>query len=164
MTLKTQEYLGIQIDLDREKELSEFSINTLQNRYFWENETYAQQAFARASVFGATYKGQTDYDLAQRLYNYASLCWFMFSTPILSNGGTTRGLPISCFLNYVPDSRFGLSDHYFGVVDIDLIDRIKNYFFYIARLIYHILIPKNLVNTFFTVSILFNCLYLFFGN
>ena len=112
MTLKTQEYLGIQIDLDREKNLSEFSINTLQNRYFWENETYAQQAFARASVFGATYKTQTDYDLAQRLYNYASLCWFMFSTPILSNGGTTRGLPISCFLNYVPDSRFGLSDHY----------------------------------------------------
>ena len=112
MTLKTQEYLGIQIDLEREKNLSEFSINTLHDRYFWENETYAQQAFARASVFGATYKGQTDYDLAQRLYNYASLCWFMFSTPILSNGGPTRGLPISCFLNYVPDSRAGLSNHY----------------------------------------------------
>ena len=112
MTLKTQEYLGIQIDLSREDELSQFSINTLQDRYFWENETYAQQAFARASVFGATYKGYTDYDHAQRLYNYASLCWFMFSTPILSNGGTSRGLPISCFLNYVPDSRFGLSDHY----------------------------------------------------
>ena len=112
MTLKTQEYLGIQIDLNREDDLSKFSINTLQDRYFWENETYAQQAFARASVFGATYKGQTDYDHAQRLYNYASLCWFMFSTPILSNGGTSRGLPISCFLNYVPDSRFGLSDHY----------------------------------------------------
>ncbi len=112
MTLKTQEYLGIQIDLNREDDLSKFSINTLQDRYFWENETYAQQAFARASVFGATHKGQTDYDHAQRLYNYASLCWFMFSTPILSNGGTSRGLPISCFLNYVPDSRFGLSDHY----------------------------------------------------
>ncbi len=112
MTLKTQEYLGIQIDLNREDELSEFSIKTLQDRYFWENETYAQQAFARASVFGATYKGCTNYDHAQRLYNYASLRWFMFSTPILSNGGTTRGLPISCFLNYVPDSRFGLSDHY----------------------------------------------------
>ena len=112
MTLKTQEYLGIQIDLDRETNLSEFSINTLKDRYFWENETYAQQAFARASVFGATSKEQTKYDLAQRLYNYASLCWFMFSTPILSNGGTTRGLPISCFLNYVPDSRSGLSDHY----------------------------------------------------
>ena len=112
MTLKTQEYLGIQIDLNREDDLSKFSINTLQDRYFWENETYAQQAFARASVFGATHKGQTDYDHAQRLYNYASLCWFMFSTPILSNGGTSRGRPISCVLNYVPDSRFGLSDHY----------------------------------------------------
>ena len=112
MTLKTQEYLGIQIDLNREDDLSKFSINTLQDRYFWENETYAQQAFARASVFGATYKGYTDYDHAQRLYNYASVCWFMFSTPRLSNGGTSRGLPISSFLNYVPDSRFGLSDHY----------------------------------------------------
>ena len=50
--------------------------------------------------------------MAQRLYNYSSDCWFMFSTPILSNGGTTRGLPISCFLNYVPDSRTGLSAHY----------------------------------------------------
>ena len=112
MTLKIQEYLGIQIDLNKENDLSKFSINTLQNRYFWENEIYAQQAFARASVFGATYKRNTDYDLAQRLYNYASSCWFMFSTPILSNGGTSRGLPISCFLNYVPDSRVGLSDHY----------------------------------------------------
>ena len=112
MTLKTQEYLGIQIDLSKESELSQFSINTLQDRYFWENETYAQQAFARASIFGATYKGATDYAHAQRLYNYASSCWFMYSTPILSNGGTSRGLPISCFLNYVPDSRIGLSDHY----------------------------------------------------
>ena len=112
MTLKTQEYLGIQIDLNKETKLDQFSINTLKDRYFWENETYAQQAFARASVFGATYKENTDYDLAQRLYEYASSCWFMFSTPILSNGGTSRGLPISCFLNYVPASRFGLSDHY----------------------------------------------------
>jgi len=112
MSLTTQEYLGIQIDLDKEKELSQFSIDTLQDRYFWENETHAQQAFARAAVFGATYKEHTDYAFAQRLYNYASACWFMFSTPILSNGGTSRGLPISCFLNFVPDSRSGLSDHY----------------------------------------------------
>ena len=46
------------------------------------------------------------------LYDYASKLWFMFSTPILSNGGTTRGLPISCFLNYVEDSREGLTGHY----------------------------------------------------
>ena len=107
-----QDYLGIQIDYDREQDLSVFSLETLKDRYFWEDETHAQEAFARASVFAATYQGHTDYNLAQRLYDYASKSWFGFSTPILSNGGTTRGLPISCFLNYVPDSRRGLSDHY----------------------------------------------------
>jgi len=108
----TKPYLGIEIDYDKEKEFDKFSIDTLKDRYFWENETHAQEAFARASVYGATYKGETDYELAQRLYNYSSSRWFMFSTPILSNGGTTRGLPISCFLNYVPDSRDGLSAHF----------------------------------------------------
>src|SRR5210317_2414750 len=108
----TKPYLGIEINYDKEKEFDKFSLDTLKDRYFWEGETHAQEAFARASVFGATFKGETDFDLSQRLYNYSSSRWFMFSTPILSNGGTTRGLPISCFLNYVPDSRSGLSAHY----------------------------------------------------
>ena len=108
----TKPYLGIEIDYDKEKEFDKFSLDTLRDRYFWEGETHAQEAFARASVFGATFKGETDFELAQRLYNYSSSRWFMFSTPILSNGGTSRGLPISCFLNYVPDSRYGLSNHY----------------------------------------------------
>ena len=105
-------YLGIVIDYDKEKKLDKFSLDTLKDRYFWEDETHAQESFARAAVFAATYKQTTDFELAQRLYNYCSNGWFMFSTPILSNGGTTRGLPISCFLNYVPDSRTGLSAHY----------------------------------------------------
>ena len=108
----TKPYLGIEIDYDKEKKFDKFSLDTLKDRYFWEGETHAQEAFARASVFGATFKGETDFELAQRLYNYSSSRWFMFSTPILSNGGTSRGLPISCFLNYVPDSRYGLSNHY----------------------------------------------------
>ena len=107
-----KEYLGIKIDYDKDSNLNDFSLNSLKDRYFWEDETHAQEAFARASVYAATFKGVTDYELAQRLYNYSSDCWFMFSTPILSNGGTSRGLPISCVLNYVPDSRSGLSDHY----------------------------------------------------
>ena len=107
-----KEYLGIKINYDNEKLLDKFSLDTLKDRYFTGEETHAQEAFARASVFGATFKGVTDFELAQRLYNYSSRCWFMFSTPILSNGGTSRGLPISCFLNYVPDSRTGLSSHY----------------------------------------------------
>ena len=114
MTLKIgkQDYLGIQIDYDKEETLNSFSLETLKDRYFWKDETHAQEAYARASIFSATYQGITDWDLAQRLYDYSSSNWFMFSTPILSNGGTTRGLPISCFLNYVPDSRDGLSSHY----------------------------------------------------
>jgi len=107
-----QPYLGIHIDYDKDKVLNNFSKQTIIDRYLWEGETHAQQAFARASIFGATYKGHIDFDLGQRLYEYASNHWFSFSTPILSNGGTSRGLPISCFLNYVPDSRDGLSSHY----------------------------------------------------
>tara|TARA_S200002703_G_scaffold95070_1_gene82088 strand:- start:217 stop:402 length:186 start_codon:yes stop_codon:yes gene_type:complete len=47
-----QDYLGIQIDYDREQNLNTFSLETLKDRYFWEDETHAQEAFARASVFG----------------------------------------------------------------------------------------------------------------
>ena len=108
----TQEYLGLKIDYDKEELLGQFAIQTLKDRYLWQGEEYAQEAFARAAIYGATYRGTTDFSLAQRLYNYASDLWFMFSTPILSNGGTSRGLPISCFLNYVSDSRHGLSSHY----------------------------------------------------
>ena len=107
-----ENYLGIEIDQSRDAKLNSFSIETLKDRYLWGEETNAQQAFARASVYGATFQGTTNFNLAQRLYNYASNNWFMFSTPILSNGNTKRGLPISCFLNYVPDSRGGLSSHY----------------------------------------------------
>ena len=107
-----QPYLGIHIDYEKEILLNSFSRETITDRYLWEGETHAQQAFARAAIFGATYKGHTDFNLGQRLYEYASNHWFSFSTPILSNGGTSRGLPISCFLYYVPDSRDGLSTHY----------------------------------------------------
>ena len=107
-----QDYLGIEIDYDKEEKLNTFSLEALKDRYFWEDETHAQEAYARASIYGSTYQGRIDWAMAQRLYNYSSSNWFMFSTPILSNGGTTRGLPISCFLNHVPDSRDGLSSHY----------------------------------------------------
>ena len=50
--------------------------------------------------------------MAERIYSYASRLWFMYSTPVLSNAGSKRGMPISCFLNYVGDSREGLTGHY----------------------------------------------------
>jgi len=97
----------LKVDYKRDNYLSEFSIKTLEDRYLVEGEKSPQDAFARAA------KAFADDDAhAQRLYNYASKLWFMFSTPILSNGGTKRGLPISCFLNYVEDSREGITGHY----------------------------------------------------
>ena len=99
--------MTIKIDYSRDKLFDEFSLRTLEDRYMVADETSPQQAFARAAkVFS------DDDDHAQRLYEYVSKHWFMFATPLLSNGGTERGLPISCFLNYVDDSREGITEHY----------------------------------------------------
>ena len=97
----------MQLNYKRDNYLSEFSIKTLEDRYLVGEEKSPQEAFARAARTFAD-----DDNHAQRLYDYASKLWFMFSTPVLSNGGTSRGLPISCFLNYVDDSREGITDHY----------------------------------------------------
>ena len=71
----------MQLDYERDKLLPDFSVRTLNDRYLLENETSPQQAFARAAKTFAD-----DDDHAQRLYDYASQLWFMFSTPVLSNG------------------------------------------------------------------------------
>lgn len=97
----------LKLDYSRDSLLDEFAIATLRDRYMVDGETSPQEAFARAAMAFAD-----DEDHAQRLYDYASQLWFMFSTPVLSNGGTQRGLPISCFLNYVDDSREGITEHY----------------------------------------------------
>lgn len=95
------------IDLARDELLSVHAIETLQDRYLVAGETSPQQAFARAAAAFAD-----DILHAQRLYDYASRGWFMFATPLLSNGGTARGLPISCYLNFMGDSREMINDHY----------------------------------------------------
>jgi len=95
------------IDYDRDELLTDFGKTTLKDRYLLPEETSPQDGFMRAA------KAFSDNDeMAERIYNYASKLWFMYSTPILSNGGTNRGMPISCFLNYVGDSREGLTGHY----------------------------------------------------
>ncbi len=97
----------MKLDYSKDKLLTEFSIKTLEDRYMVPGEGSPQEAFARAARTFAD-----DDEHAQRLYDYASNLWFMFATPVLSNGGTERGLPISCFLNYVDDSREGITEHY----------------------------------------------------
>ena len=97
----------INIDYRKDKLLTEFSLKTLGDRYLVGDEQSPQEGFARAAQAFAD-----DEAHAQRLYDYASNLWFMFATPVLSNGGTQRGLPISCFLNYVEDSREGITGHY----------------------------------------------------
>jgi ribonucleoside-diphosphate reductase alpha chain len=100
----------INIVQERTQSLSEQAKVLLQD-YYVKNDENIQQAFARA----ATAYAANDELLAQRIYDYASKGWFMFSSPILSNapavGEPHKGLPISCFLTYVPDSLEGLIQH-----------------------------------------------------
>ena len=94
----------ISIDESRNDNLTDFGKAVLQDRYLIPGEKF-QDMFARVS----DYYGD-DIAHSQRLYNYMSNLWFMPATPILSNGGTDRGLPISCFLNETADSLEGIVD------------------------------------------------------
>lgn len=93
---------GIEIDPSRDALLTEFGKKTLEDRYLLPGETF-QGMFARVATAYAD-----DPDHAQRIYDYISRLWFMPATPVLSNGGAERGLPISCFLNTVDDSLDGI--------------------------------------------------------
>src|SRR5476651_735988 len=92
----------VEIDRSRDALLTDFGRTTLEDRYLLAGESY-QDMFARVATAYAD-----DADHAQRIYDYISKLWFMPSTPVLSNGGADRGLPISCFLNAVPDSLEGI--------------------------------------------------------
>ena len=94
----------IKIDRSRDSKLTDFGKATLKDRYLGHNESF-QDLFARVA------SSYADDNLhAQRVYNYISNLWFMPATPVLSNGGTKRGLPISCFLNEASDSLNGILD------------------------------------------------------
>ena len=101
---QNQKGITIKIDRSKDEKLTDFGKATLKDRYLGQGESF-QDLFARvASIYA-------DNNLhAQRIYNYISNLWFMPATPILSNGGTERGLPISCFLNEAGDSLSGILD------------------------------------------------------
>ena len=92
----------VEVDHSRDALLTDFGKDTLKDRYLLPGESY-QDLFVRVASAYAD-----DAAHAQRLYDYISKLWFMPATPVLSNGGTGRGLPISCYLNSVPDSLEGI--------------------------------------------------------
>lgn len=95
---------SVQVDRSRDDLLTDFGKKTLEDRYLLAGESY-QDMFARVSTAFSD-----DAEHAQRLYDYMSRLWFMPATPVLSNGGADRGLPISCFLNAVGDSLDGIQN------------------------------------------------------
>ena len=100
------EYMGINIDLSRDKLFDDLGLKRLKESYMREDETSPQQRFAHvSSAFGS------NPEHAQRLYEYASKQWLSYSTPILSFGRSKKGLPISCFLNYIEDTAEGLVEN-----------------------------------------------------
>ena len=100
-SVKPQPY-PVEVDHSRDALLTDFGKETLNDRYLLPGEQY-QDLFVRVASAYAD-----DAAHAQRLYDYISKLWFMPATPVLSNGGTGRGLPISCYLNSVPDSLDGI--------------------------------------------------------
>jgi ribonucleoside-diphosphate reductase alpha chain len=100
------EYLGISIDLERDKLFDELGIKRLKESYMKEDEESPQHRFAFVSK---SFSSNPEH--AQRLYDYSSKHWLSYSTPILSFGRSKRGMPISCFLNYIEDTAEGLVDN-----------------------------------------------------
>ena len=97
---------GIKVDYSRDKLFDELGKIRLRESYMRDDETSPQERFAYvSSKFGS------NPDHAQRLYEYSSKHWLSYSTPILSFGRSKRGLPISCFLNYIEDTAEGLVDN-----------------------------------------------------
>ena len=107
MTLAKRKYMGIQIDESRDELFDKLGIQRLKESYMREDETTPQERFAFVSKSFASNPKH-----AQRLYEYSSKHWLSYSTPILSYGRSKRGMPISCFLNYIEDTAEGLVQNF----------------------------------------------------
>jgi len=102
-----REYLGLQIDESRDELFDKLGLQRLKESYMRDEENSPQERFAYVSKSFAT-----DDEHAQRLYEYSSKHWLSYSTPILSYGRSKRGMPISCFLNYIEDTAEGLVQNF----------------------------------------------------
>lgn len=97
---------GVKVDYSRDKLFDQLGLIRLKESYMREDEESPQERFAYVSS-----KFASNPDHAQRLYDYSSKHWLSYSTPILSFGRSSRGLPISCFLNYIEDTAEGLVEN-----------------------------------------------------
>jgi ribonucleoside-diphosphate reductase alpha chain len=100
------EHQGIKIDLEQDKLFDELGLKRLKESYMRDDETSPQQRFAHVSKAFSS-----NQEHAQRLYEYSSKHWLSYSTPILSFGRSSKGMPISCFLNFIDDTSQGLVDN-----------------------------------------------------
>jgi ribonucleoside-diphosphate reductase alpha chain len=100
--------------VSEELKMSAYSDKLLKDFYCLPNET-VDELYERCAQAWSTYKGVTDYALKERLLGYYHKKWLMPASPVLSNApdknGLIKGLPISCFLSYVPDTVKGLIEH-----------------------------------------------------
>ena len=107
--------MSVKIDKKKDSLLAEYAVGMLKDFYLNDYEKSPQEGFRRASEAWSKYREEMDEDLAQRLYDYVSNKWFMFASPVLSNAPNgekkDKGMPISCFLTYVPDTLEGLISH-----------------------------------------------------
>ena len=107
--------MTVKIDRKKDKLLADYAVGMLKDFYLRGNEKSPQEGFKRASEAWSKYRDEIDDELAQRLYDYVSQKWFMFASPVLSNApngsSKSKGMPISCFLTYVPDTLEGLISH-----------------------------------------------------
>tara|TARA_B100000085_G_scaffold285408_1_gene321300 strand:+ start:1769 stop:3751 length:1983 start_codon:yes stop_codon:yes gene_type:complete len=106
----------VKVNYDRDGLLADYAVGMLKDFYMRKSEKSPQEAYSRAATAWSRYKKTEDKELAQRLYDYASKKWFMFASPVLSNApngvpNEDKGMPISCFLTYVPDTLEGLIGH-----------------------------------------------------
>jgi ribonucleoside-diphosphate reductase alpha chain len=100
------QYLGLEINLKRDALFDELGLLRMKESYLKDDETSPQHRFAAVSTqFGS------NPEHAQRLYDYASQHWLSYATPVLSFGRSKRGLPISCFLNFIEDTAEGLVEN-----------------------------------------------------
>ena len=111
----------VNIDKKQDSLLADYAVGMLKDFYMRPSEKSPQEAYARAALAWSRFNGKTDKELAQRIYDYASKKWFMFASPVLSNApngkpNEDKGMPISCFLTYVPDTLEGLIRIIFKVI------------------------------------------------